>query len=109
VKSNLRELVESEMRAHGDSCKCIRCREVGIKMAKENILPDPESIKLQRIDYDASGGKEVFLSFEETSNKLLIGFLRLRKPSEDAHLRIALRCRRPRASGSCMSSGRWLK
>jgi elongator complex protein 3 len=85
VKSNLRELVESEMRAHGDSCKCIRCREVGIKMAKENILPDPESIKLQRIDYDASGGKEVFLSFEETSNKLLIGFLRLRKPSEDAH------------------------
>jgi elongator complex protein 3 len=85
VKSNLRELVEEEMRAHGDSCKCIRCREIGIKMSKQGIEPDAGSIEMQRVDYDASGGREVFLSFEETTNDMLVGFLRLRKPSEEAH------------------------
>jgi elongator complex protein 3 len=85
TKSNLRELVEEEMKAHGDSCKCIRCREVGIKMSKEGIKPDPGSIELQRIDYEANGGQEAFLSFEEKTNNLLVGFLRLRKPSGEAH------------------------
>jgi elongator complex protein 3 len=85
TKSNLRELVEAEMRAHGDSCNCIRCREIGLKMSKEKIKPDLKVIELKRVDYKASGGKEVFLSFEETTNNLLIGFLRLRKPGEDAH------------------------
>ncbi len=80
TKSNLRELVEEEMKAHGDTCACIRCREIGIKMSKQNIIPDEKSIELQRIDYNANGGKEVFLSFEETTNNLLVGFLRLRKP-----------------------------
>lgn len=85
TKSNLRELVEAEMRAHGDRCGCIRCREIGLRMSKEKIKPDPKAIELKRIDYNASGGKEVFLSFEETTNNLLVGFLRLRKPSEEAH------------------------
>jgi len=85
TKSNLRELVEAEMHAHGDKCRCIRCREVGLKMSKEKIKPDPEAIELKRIDYNAGGGEEVFLSFEDTTNDLLIGFLRLRKPGEKAH------------------------
>jgi len=85
TKSNLRELVEAEMRAHGDSCNCIRCREIGLRISKEKVKPYLKAIELKRIDYKANGGKEVFLSFEETSNNLLIGFLRLRKPSEDAH------------------------
>ncbi len=85
TKSNLRELVQEEMRAHGWKCKCIRCREIGLKMSKENIEPDARAIEPKRIDYEAGGGEEVFLSFEETSNDLLIGFLRLRKPSDDAH------------------------
>lgn len=85
TKSNLRELVEAEMRAHGDCCRCIRCREIGLRMSKEKIKPDACAIELKRIDYDAGGGKEVFLSFEDTTNDLLIGFLRLRKPSDKAH------------------------
>ena len=85
TKSNLRQLVEEEMRAHGDTCKCIRCREIGIKMSREDIHPDSNAIELQRIDYKANGGLESFLSFEETTNNLLVGFLRLRKPSPDAH------------------------
>lgn len=85
VKSNLRQLVEGEMKKHGDRCRCIRCREVGLRMAKEGIKPDARAIELKRIDYDANYGKEVFLSFEDSTNYLLIGFLRLRKPSEKAH------------------------
>jgi len=34
------------------------------------------------MDYDASGGKEVFLSFEDVKNDVLFGFIRLRIPSE---------------------------
>ena len=41
-------------------------------------------MKLERIDYNACGGKEVFLSFND-ENDLTYGFLRLRKPSEKAH------------------------
>jgi elongator complex protein 3 len=39
--------------------------------------------KLNRIDYDASEGREIFLSFERED--LLLGYLRLRYPSEKAH------------------------
>ena len=85
MKSNLRELVQGEMRAHGWSCGCIRCREIGLKMSKEGIKPDMGAIEMTRTDYKASEGEEVFLSFEETSNNLLVGFLRLRKPSANAH------------------------
>jgi len=88
VKSNLRELVEAEMGRGGDACRCIRCREVGLKMAKDQtgkLKPDVKAIQLNRIDYEANGGQEVFLSFEDTTNDLLIGFLRLRKPSAGAH------------------------
>lgn len=85
IKSNLRELVGDKMREHKTFCRCIRCREIGIKMSKEKIAPDPDAIRLKRIDYDASGGKEVFLSFEDETNDLLIGFLRLRRPSPSAN------------------------
>jgi len=85
TKSNLRELVKEEMCAHGDRCRCIRCREIGLRTSKEKVKLDMRAIELKRIDYKANGGKEVFLSFEETTNDLLIGFLRLRKPSEGAH------------------------
>jgi elongator complex protein 3 len=80
TKSNLRELVEEEMREHDDRCRCIRCREVGLRMSKEGINPDANAIELKRTEYEANGGREIFLSFEDTTNDLLIGFLRLRKP-----------------------------
>lgn len=77
--SNLGQLVDWEMEKRGIKCKCIRCREVGHK-AEKGVVPDPNNIKLVRRDYDASGGKEVFLSFEDTRRDVLIGFLRLRIP-----------------------------
>jgi len=80
--SNLRELAETEMRRMGVKCECIRCRELGLKMLKQKIEPDWESVEPGRIDYDASGGKELFLSFDEKTHDALVGFLRLRIPGE---------------------------
>ena len=76
---NLRQKVHEQLRKQGTSCKCIRCREAGLNNKKEF-----SQLKLERIDYDACGGKEVFLSFNDNDD-LTYGFLRLRKPSELAH------------------------
>ena len=76
---NLRQKVHEELAKHGTSCKCIRCREAGLNNKKEF-----SELKLERIDYDACGGKEIFLSFNDEDD-LTYGFLRLRKPSEKAH------------------------
>jgi elongator complex protein 3 len=77
--SNLGQLVDWEMEKRKIKCKCIRCREVGHK-ADKGVVPNLDNIKLNRIDYNASGGKEVFLSFEDKKQDILIGFLRLRIP-----------------------------
>ncbi len=76
---NLRQKVHQELEKQGTSCKCIRCREAGLNNKKEF-----SELKLERINYNASGGKEVFLSFND-ENDLTYGFLRLRKPSQNAH------------------------
>jgi elongator complex protein 3 len=81
MKSNLRELVEKECEKKGVRIKEIRYREVGHKIAK-GIIPEPDKIKFCRLDYTSSGGKEVFLSFEDTENDILFGFIRLRIPDE---------------------------
>ncbi|MFX0036935.1 MAG: tRNA uridine(34) 5-carboxymethylaminomethyl modification radical SAM/GNAT enzyme Elp3 [Candidatus Hermodarchaeota archaeon] len=84
--SNLRQLVQERLREINESCKCIRCREYGIIKSK-NIIDEKsfDKIKLYRLDYDASQGKEIFLSYENKKENYLIGYLRLRKPSEFAH------------------------
>jgi len=84
--SNLRQLVHEKLREMNETCKCIRCREFGFSKNK-HVVKDItlEDIKLQRFDYDASQGKEIFLSYENKEEDYLIGYLRLRKPSEFAH------------------------
>ncbi|MBW3019131.1 tRNA uridine(34) 5-carboxymethylaminomethyl modification radical SAM/GNAT enzyme Elp3 [Candidatus Woesearchaeota archaeon] len=68
--TNLRQLVHRKMGKKG--CKCIRCRE-----PKDKDI-DWDHVELKRVDYESSGGKEVFLSFEDAKNDLLLGFCRLR-------------------------------
>ncbi len=80
-KSNLRELAEKECESKGIRIREIRYREVGHKL-RDRILPDLDSVKLCRLNYNASNGKEIFLSFEDVKNDILIGFLRLRIPFE---------------------------
>jgi elongator complex protein 3 len=58
------------------TCNCIRCRE---PMGKEISWED---VKIKVQEYDASKGKEFFISVEDTKNDLLVGFVRMRFPSE---------------------------
>ena len=83
--SNLGQLVFNELIKRGIRPREIRFREVGHQMEKFGIEPEIEHIELLREDYEAAGGREIFLSFEDTKNDILIGFLRLRIPSERAH------------------------
>jgi elongator complex protein 3 len=72
---NLRQMVLKKMHKMGLRCKCIRCREAGLQ---RRYLSDQE-IKMNRMDYLASNGLEVFLSFESIDKLTILGFLRLRK------------------------------
>jgi elongator complex protein 3 len=85
-KSNLRELVKQHLAQNNKKCNCIRCREQGflrrtLLQKEENAYLDFESFKLKRLDYEASKGTEIFLSYE--NDDMLVGYLRLRKPSID--------------------------
>jgi elongator complex protein 3 len=75
-KSNLRELVEKKSESMQIRIKEIRYREVGHKKTKVSY----DNVKLYEKIYDASDGKEIFLSFEDRKSDTLIAFLRLRIP-----------------------------
>ena len=77
--SNLREIILKEMKEEGNPCKCIRCREI-----KKSYSPEI-SLKLFRQDYQASNGKEIFLSFEDDKRQHLYSFIRIRIPSNFYH------------------------
>ena len=81
-KSHIRELAQWELEARGTKCQCIRCREAGHNFLKGR---EPGEISLIAEEYQASGGKEYFISFEDTESNILIGFVRLRIPSDKAH------------------------
>ncbi len=78
-KSHLRELVSKELKDRGRSCRCIRCREVG-HAPNTNGAPKDSEVELKEIQYAASGGEELFLSYEVPSEDSLIGYARLRFP-----------------------------
>ena len=81
-RTNLRQLVEVEMKKLKIKCNCIRCREAGLKSAKEKIDFTNCNPELMRLDYDSSDGKEIFLSIEDKKINLLFGFCRLRIPND---------------------------
>jgi elongator complex protein 3 len=68
--SNLRQVVLANTKEEGWICHCIRCREAKEICAKEEELFVEE--------YDASGGQEYFLSFEDKKREILFSLLRLR-------------------------------
>lgn len=72
--SNLREVIHQEMAKEGKMCRCIRCREI------KDLKIETKNLKLKRQDYSASGGREIFLSFEDVKNDKLVALLRLRIP-----------------------------
>lgn len=83
-KGNLRELVQEKLKQQGLKCNCIRCREIGHKILKENVKPKFENFKINVEEYEASEGIEIFISIDEPNTDALIGYLRLRIPSKKA-------------------------
>ena len=72
-KSNIRQLVASEMERRGTECRCIRCREVGHRGIS---LEDPDKVSFKITEYDASGGKEYFVALEYEDS--IVGYVRVR-------------------------------
>lgn len=79
-KGNLRAIIQKRLASRGKRCECIRCREVGHKM-REGIEPQIDDIELLTQEYEASDGKEIFLSFEDIERDIILGYLRMRIPS----------------------------
>ncbi|MDD5396815.1 MAG: tRNA uridine(34) 5-carboxymethylaminomethyl modification radical SAM/GNAT enzyme Elp3 [Candidatus Moranbacteria bacterium] len=74
IVSNLRQIIENKT-----TCPCIRCREVkGGYQIKEEIV-------LDRINYAASDGQEIFLQYASPDKKKLFALLRLRIPNTSCH------------------------
>jgi len=84
-RSNLRQIVQQKLKEQGLRCRCIRCREVGHRMLKDKVEPNREKIEVLSTRYAASEGEEIFISAEDPESDVLIGYLRLRFPSEKAH------------------------
>jgi elongator complex protein 3 len=84
-RSDLREVVRQKLTQQGLRCRCIRCREVGHSTITTKAKVNPEDIKVVTTKYEASKGEEIFVSAEDPQNDLLIGYLRLRIPSKEAH------------------------
>jgi len=78
---NLRELALARMNDLGTKCRDVRTREVGIQEIHHKVKP--YEVELIRRDYFANDGWETFLSYEDPDQDILVGLLRLRKPSED--------------------------
>lgn len=82
---NLRQLVQQELTRQGRKCQCIRCREAGISYLRNGESPDLAQVQLERIDYEGSGGTDTFLSLEDSEHDILVGYVRVRIPTEKAH------------------------
>ncbi|WP_198011705.1 elongator complex protein 3 [Desulfurococcus amylolyticus] len=83
--ANLREMIEKSAIEKGIEIQEIRFREAGLQMYKYGKTPDPSRTNITRLTYEAGGGIEEFLAVEDTASNILIGFLRMRVPSEKAH------------------------
>lgn len=90
-KSNLRELVEAKLREKGIIPNEIRYREVGLQKKPIAQSTDLSAFRMERLDYEASGGKEIFLSYENEEN-LIAGFIRMRFPPESCRTEIDANC-----------------
>lgn len=75
-KTNIRQLLHDKMKQEGVKCHCIRCREI------KDESYNPEDTVLRTLEYDASEGKEFFISFNDEKRDKLCSLLRLRFPSQ---------------------------
>ena len=74
--SNLRELALARLQQEGWTCPCLRCREVG-----RRAVPPVEDLEMREDAYEASPGRETFLSWVDPSTEAIAGFLRVSFPT----------------------------
>jgi elongator complex protein 3 len=84
-RSNLRQLALKQLREQNMRCRCIRCREVGHRWLSDRIKPNLSTVQILTTKYEASKGQEIFVGAEDPVNDVLVGYLRLRIPSSEAH------------------------
>lgn len=84
-RGNLRDIVQDRLRERGEKCECIRCREVGHRMLRDDLDPNIEDAELTVEEYEASNGTEIFIAFEDLEKDIIYGHLRLRIPSSETH------------------------
>jgi len=82
-RGDLRMIVQKELKKQGESCQCIRCHEIGHVQYKSGQTINENKIKFTMDSYPASKGEELFLTYKETTNKALIGLVRMRNPSNN--------------------------
>lgn len=75
LATNMRQLLQDELKKEGVLCKCIRCREVRGGVYEEDV-------RLNVDERESLGGKELFLSFDSVKDKLF-SMLRLRLPEKN--------------------------
>lgn len=74
--SNIRQILEKRLEKEGTPSKDIRSREI-----KEADF-EMKNVELVVREYEASGGKELFLAYEDVKQDKLIALLRLRIPGK---------------------------
>lgn len=73
--TNLRQVIQEQMKKEGKKCVCLRCREIShvditeIKDLTPHLFID---------EYETQGGTEYFLSFEDKKRQVVFAFCRLR-------------------------------
>jgi elongator complex protein 3 len=77
--SNLRQLIQHSLRKRGESCQCIRCREVG------GGSVSGERVTLNSYSYATRASEERFFSYD-TPDGRLAGYARLSLPTCDSGL-----------------------
>jgi len=76
-RTSLRQDVLAELKTRGQSCSCIRCREVRGKKV------EPESLRLEDMVYPAANTEEHFLHYLTPEDRIA-GYLRLSLPADGA-------------------------
>lgn len=75
ILSNLRQHVDELASKKGIKCQCIRCREIGAADNKDKV-------EFNTMKYNSSSGKEFFISADTKKQDSIVGFARMRYPSQ---------------------------
>jgi len=74
---DLRKVISERMKKNNLKCRCIRCREIGFALLQKKEIKT--NLKINKIEYNASKGREFFLEIINDDD-IIFGLIRLRIP-----------------------------